>query len=180
MKSNIVYNQKVVITEVIGHHTGPNRKEVVNKTTGEIYASRLDAAKALETCVSNIYAHLRGDIKTCKGYELESLDHTSGNTDSLAKANRKKYDRIAQLEARIAELETDAAIGRAIREAKEAEVKAKANAKLNYDKATEKVERRQRMFDRKLADLQGIDIKLTEAKEEQRKAWEIMMQFEEA
>lgn len=175
----INFNNQVVLTEVLGHRTHHSCKQVVNKTTGEVYASATDAAEALSSTVGNVSQCCLGVIKTVKGNELEYIDHTSGNVNSLAKANRAKHDRIAKLEARIAELEADAAVGRAIREANEAKAKAKENAQTAYDKATAKVERRQRMYDRKFAELQEIDVKLTEAKEEQHEAWEVLMKFED-
>lgn len=41
-------NNGVTINEVLGKRTRHNCKPIINKTTGEIYASMLDAAEALE------------------------------------------------------------------------------------------------------------------------------------
>lgn len=174
----INFNNQVVLTEVLGHRTHHSCKQVVNKTTGKVYASATDAAEALGSNVGNVSQCCLGIIKTVKGNELEYLDHTSGNINSLAKVIRAKQDRITELEAQIAKLEADAAVGRTIREAKEAEAKAKETARTTYDKAVARYERRKKMVERKDAELQALVARLMAAETEMNEAWEILMKFE--
>lgn len=179
MNSNIIFNSQVTLTEVIGHPTNRNCKQIVNKTTGTIYASGKHTAKVLGVTPAAVYRVCNNPGATCKGNELEYLDHTSGNTGSLTKAIRNKNSRVAKLEARIAELEADAAVGRAIREAQEAKAKAKENAQTAYDKATAKLERRTRMVERRDAEYQEAVRKMMEAETEVKEAFEALMKLKE-
>ncbi len=50
------------------------RKPVRNTSTGEVYPSQADAAKALGVTEAAINAHLRGKLKTVKGTVLERIE----------------------------------------------------------------------------------------------------------
>ena len=145
-------NNSTIITEAIGNRTHHSCKPVINRTTGEVYASATDAAEQLGATIDAVSMCCRGKLKSCKGNRLEYLNKTSGNVDSLTKE-------IQKLRAKIESMEEDAAVGRAIREAEEAKQKAEEkrlaeidNAKLAVIKAREKVERRDRMVERRKAD----------------------------
>lgn len=122
-------NGESIIKNAIGTRTSKLCKPVINKTTGEVYASALDAAEALGVFRTAISAVCRGKIKTCKGYKLEYVKHASENVDSLTA-------QIRALNAKIAEMEADAAVGRAIREKEEAARKAEED-RLNEISTTE-------------------------------------------
>lgn len=144
----IKINNDAIMTDVFGRHTFPNCKPVINKTTGEIYASALDAAEALNVHHTAVSHACRGTMKTCKGFRLEYLDKTSGNVDSLA-------SEIRRLRAENERLKADASIGRAIREAQEAQQKEVDNAQLVLEKAKAKFERCEAMVIRKETEYQN-------------------------
>lgn len=77
--------QKATNVNVTGHHSNKNCKAVYNITTGEIYASGLDAANALEIDPSCVSAALTGKSKTCKGMRLclvsKIMEHLEEITD---------------------------------------------------------------------------------------------------
>lgn len=132
---NIIIHDKATI-KANGTHTHHSCKPVINKTTGDVYASATDAAKALEVSIWSVSCACLGKIKTCKGNRLEYVKHASENVDSLAAE-------IRALNAKIAELEADAAVGRAIREKEEAARKAEEE-RLNEIEATEAILEKER------------------------------------
>lgn len=140
-------NNGVTINEVLGYRTYSLCKPVVNKTTGEIYASVLDAADMLGCTHSLVSQACRGRVKTCKGYRLEYVDNTSGNVDSLTSEIRK-------LRAENERLKADAEIGRAIRKEQEKQSKAIESAMIAVDKAITKFERCKATVERKEAEYQ--------------------------
>lgn len=140
-------NNKISLNEVLGHHTHHACKPVINKTTGEIYASATDAAEILGVTTTIVSNACLGVVKSCKGYKLEYLDKTSGNVDSLTAEIRK-------LRAENERLKADAEIGKAIREEKERKAHAVEAAKLALKNATEKFERRKSLVARKEAEYQ--------------------------
>lgn len=158
-------NNSSTITEVLGNRTHHSCKPVINKTTGEVYASATDAAEALGITVKYVSMCCHGKLNSCKGNRLSYLSHTSENVDELTA-------QIRILNAKIAELEEDAAVGRAIREEQEAARKADEERQNAIAKAEAKLERRRRIVaaaeekymlavqrfsdaERELADLKG-------------------------
>ena len=147
-------NNKSTLTNVEGTRTHHSCKPVINRTTGYVYASATDAAEALGGYVSDISKCCLGKIPHYKGNKLEYVSHTSENVDSLTAE-------IRALHAKMAELEADAAVGRAIREEQEAKRKAEEERqkgietlKANIAKETERKLRRQRIVEQKEAEAQ--------------------------
>lgn len=147
-------NGESTITNTIGTRTHWSCKPVINKTTGEVYASAIDASEALGCCAELVSACCRGKLKTCKGYKLEYVKHASENVDSLTA-------QIRALNAKIAAMEADAAVGRAIREAEEAVRKAEedrlneiATTELSLEKERKRLVHREEIIKRKDAELQ--------------------------
>lgn len=140
-------NNNVTINGTLGHHTHHLCKPVINRTTGDIYASATDAAEALGVCIHAVSDTCLGKVKSCKGNKLEYLDKTSGNVDSLTAEIRK-------LRAEVKQLKADAEVGRAIREEKEKQTRAIEAAKFTLEKANEKLERRKSIVERKEAEYQ--------------------------
>lgn len=162
-------NNNSTITEVLGNRTNRLCKPVINKTTGEVYASATDAAEAIGVTVHCVSHCCLGKTKSCKGNRLSYLSHTSENVDELTA-------QIRILNAKIAELEEDAAVGRAVREEQEAARKAEEERNAAIAKAEAKLERCRRIVaaaeekymlalqrftdaERELSDLKGDDNK---------------------
>lgn len=162
-------NNSSIITEVLGNRTHHSCKPVINKTTGVVYASATDAAEALGASVHCVSYCCLGKIKSCKGNHLSYLSLTSENVDELTA-------RIRILNAKVTELEADAAVGRAVREEQEAARKAEEERNAAIAKAEAKLERRRRIVaaaeekymlalqrftdaERELSDLKGDDNK---------------------
>lgn len=140
-------NNNVSLNTVLGHQTHHACKPVINKTTGEIYASATDAAEILGVTTNIISNACLGVVKSCKGNRLEYLDKTSGNVNSLTEEIRK-------LRAENERLRADAEIGKVIREEKERKTRAIEAARLALKNATEKFERRKSIVARKDAEYQ--------------------------
>ena len=94
---NININNPVSIQNVLGTHTHYLCKPVINITTGEVYASALDAAKILNVAASTVSYACTGRLRVCKGYELRYIDHASGNINVLLAEIRKLYAENEQL-----------------------------------------------------------------------------------
>ena len=156
-------NNNVSLNTVLGHHTHHACKPVINKTTGDIYASAADAAEILGVNPVVISNACLGIAKTCKGNRLEYLDKTSGNVNSLTEEIRK-------LRAENERLKADAEIGKAIREEKEKKIKAIEAAKLALENATAKFERRKNLVARKEAEYQMALSRYTAAETEMHEA----------
>lgn len=105
---NININNPVSIQNVLGTHVHHLCKPVINLTTGEVYASALDAAKILNVSKSTVSYACTGRLRMCKGYELRYVDHASGNINVLLAEIRKLY-------AENEQLRKDAKIGRYLR-----------------------------------------------------------------
>lgn len=156
-------NNGATINEVLGYRTDPRCKLVINKTSGLVYASTLDAADALGCTNSMISAACRGLIRTCKGNRLEYVDKTSGNVDSLT-------SEIRRLLAENERLNADAAIGRAIREEREVKQKQVDNARLVLEKANAKFERCKATVERKEAEYYAAIDRYSAAEKEMHEA----------
>lgn len=174
MKRNITINKETILEEAIGTRTHHSCKPVINRTTGEMYASATDAAEALGVSVYTVSGCCTGKAKTCKGNKLEYVDHVSGNVNSLTAE-------IRILKAKLAEMEEDAAVGRAIREEKEAIRKAEEKrlndieeTKQALIKADEKIARRTRIVENAEAQYQLAVSRLMKAENEKK---ELTMQL---
>ena len=88
---------------VTGHHTNKNCKAVYNITTGEIYASGVDAANALEVDPSCISTVLTGKSKTCKGMRFCLVSRMMENLAEITEANRIRAAKILAYDTMMAE-----------------------------------------------------------------------------
>lgn len=152
-------NNNVTINETLGHHTHHCCKPVINRTTGDIYASATDAAEMLGVDIRSVSLACLGKVKSCKGNRLEYLDRTSGNVSSLAAEIRRLYAENEQLKA-------DAKIGRAIREKQEAKRKAEEERNAAIAKLEAKLERRKRIVERVDAEYQNAVRRMMETEKE--------------
>lgn len=175
---NLNANSHVSATEVIGHRTRSNCKAVINYTTGELYASAMDAAEHLGVTLDAVSACCRGKLKTCKGNALKYVHSASGNIDMMAETIRR-------LRAENEQLKADAEVGRAIREQQEAERKAEEarlktieDARVAYNKAKNKFERRQRMVEREEEKYQDVVRRYMEAETEMQEALANLLKLE--
>lgn len=164
MQLNI--NKESNLSNVIGTHTHHSCKPVINLTTGVVYASATDAAEALGTSLDVISRCCCGRAKACKGNELQYVQRTSDNVDALVA-------QIRCLTAKLTALEADAAVGRAIREAEEAERKAKEDHENALNEAhdaiaklTARLERRKQIVERKEAECQTAVTRMMETERE--------------
>ena len=168
MRLNV--NNSTSLEEVLGNRTHHSCKPVICIDTGEVFASATDAAEAIGTNIWSMSCCCLGKTKTVKGKRFCYVSKTSENLDVLTTFIRAQN-------ARIAELESDAAIGRAIREEQEAKQKAEekrlsiiADARELVENLTNKLERRQRMVERKEADYMHAIDRYTETEKELREA----------
>lgn len=95
--------QKASNVNVTGHHSSKNCKAVYNITTGEIYASGLDAAKILETDHSSVSNVITGRSKTCKGMRLCLVSKMMEHLEEITEQNRIRAEKVAAYDKMIAE-----------------------------------------------------------------------------
>lgn len=152
-------NNNVTINEALGHRAHHSCKPVINRTTGDIYASATDAAEALGVSVHSVSVACLGGSKSCKGNKLEYLDRTSGNVNSLAAEIRR-------LHAENERLKADAEIGRVIREEQEKKHKAEEERNATIAKLEAKLERRKRIVERIDANLQDAVRRMMETEKQ--------------
>lgn len=159
-------NNPATINETLGNRTHHCCKPVICIDTGEVFASATDAAEAMNVTPWAMSACCTGKVRTVKGKHFCYVSKTSENLDVLTTFIRAQN-------ARIAEMEADAAIGRVIREeqeaarkAEETRLKAIEDAKLALENANNKLTRRKRMVERKEADYMAAIDRYTEAEKE--------------
>ena len=97
--------QNATNVSVTGHHSNKNCKAVYNISTGEIYASGIDAANTLGTDPSCVSAALTGKSKTCKGMRLCLVSKIMENLEEITEQNRIRITKVAAYDAMIEEQE---------------------------------------------------------------------------
>ena len=108
-----------------GNHTNGNAKAVFCITTGNVYASTIDAAEKIGCSQNNVSTAARGKIKTCKGLRLCYVSHITEHLDEIAECARARQTKVTAYNAIIAEQT------------------ARANAQANYEKALARREKLQ-------------------------------------
>lgn len=94
--------QKASNVHVDGHHRNNNCKAVYNITTGEIYASGLDAANALGIDPSCVSAVLTGKSKTCKGMRFCFVSKMMENLEEITEQNRIRTTKVTAYDTMMA------------------------------------------------------------------------------
>lgn len=84
---------------VVGHRTSKNCKAVYNITTGEIYASCLDAAEAIGSTHGAASQALTGKTKTCKGMRLCYVSKMMDHLEEITEMNRIRAAKVAAYDA---------------------------------------------------------------------------------
>ena len=118
MKIKLQSDSKV---NAVGEHFNGNAKPVYCISTGEIFASVTDAAKAIGSSTNNLSAHLTGVTSHCKGKRLCYLSKVTEHLTEIASEFRIRNEKVKAYDKMIAEQE-------AIRKANEELAKHKANA----------------------------------------------------
>jgi hypothetical protein len=95
--------QKASTVNVTGHHNNKNCKAVYNITTGEIYASGIDAANALGVDPASVSGALTGKSKTCKGMRLCLVSKMIEHLGEITEQNRIRNAKIEAYDTMIAE-----------------------------------------------------------------------------
>lgn len=127
--------QNATNVNVIGHRNNKNCKAVYNITTGEIYASGLDAAHAIGADRSSVSNTLTGRTKSCMGMRLCLVSKIMENLEEITEQNRIRAEKVAAYDAMIAKQNA----------AKEAEEKL-AIHRANCEKLRAKLEREMQMM----------------------------------
>lgn len=103
-----------------GEHFNGNAKPVFCITTGEVFASVTDAAKAVGSSQNNLSAHLAGITSHCKGKHFCFISKVTEHLDEIASEFRIRSKKVAAYDKIIAEQE-------AVKKANEEFAKHKAN-----------------------------------------------------
>ena len=86
---------------VNGHHSHKNCKPVYCITTGEIYASTIDAANAEGVTQSTMSGALVGRLKTCNGKRFCFVSKMMEHLEEINNANRSRVAKVAAYDADI-------------------------------------------------------------------------------
>ena len=84
---------------VVGKRTSKNCKAVYNITTGEIYASCLDAADAIGATLAAVSSALNGRTNKCKGMRLCFVSKMMEHLEEITEANRIRAAKVAAYDA---------------------------------------------------------------------------------
>ncbi len=112
-----------------GISTNGNRKYVFCITTGEIFTSVKDTAKAIKSSQSNLSAHLAGLTAHCKGMRLCFLSDVTEHLDEIASEFRIRSEKVAAYDKILAEQEAIRKANEELARRKEELAKHKANIK---------------------------------------------------
>ena len=171
-------NHPATINGTIGNRTHHSCKPVICIDSGEVFASCTDAAEAMGVTTTSMSNCLTGKQRSIKGKHFCYVSKTSENLDVLTTFIRTQN-------AKMAELEADAAVGRAIREEQEAKRKAEEkhlsiieDARELVAKLTNKLDRRKCMVERKEADYMVAIDRYTETEKELRDAEMKLLELE--
>lgn len=95
--------QNATNVNAIGHRNSKNCKAVYNITTGEIYASGIDAANALNVDPASVSGALTGKAKTCKGMRLCLVSRMMEYLEEIIEQNRIRIAKVSAYDAMMAE-----------------------------------------------------------------------------
>jgi multidrug resistance efflux pump len=87
---------------VVGKRTSKNCKAVYNITTGEIYASCLDAADAIGATLASVSNALNGKTNKCKGMRLCFVSKMMEHLEEINQSNRDRIAKVAAYDADVA------------------------------------------------------------------------------
>ena len=110
-----------------GEHFNGNAKPVFCITTGEVFASVVDAAKAIGSSQNNLSAHLNGITSHCKGKRLCFISKVTEHLDEIATEFRIRSEKVAAYDKILAEQEAAKRAAEELVRCKEELAKHKAN-----------------------------------------------------
>ena len=125
-----------------GEHFNGNTKPVFCITTGEVFASVTDAAKAVGSSQNNLSAHLAGITSHCKGKHFCFISKVTEHLDEIASEFRIRSEKVAAYDKIIAEQE-------AVKKANEEFAKHKAN-----------IEKLRKQLEKEMASMQEAEAQL--------------------
>lgn len=108
-----------------GNHIRGNAKAIFCITTGNVYASTIDAAEKIGCSQSNVSWAARNEGKTCKGVRICYMSEITEHLEEIAECARARQEKVTAYDAIIAEQS------------------ARANAQANLEKAMARREKLQ-------------------------------------
>ena len=112
-----------------GEHFNGNAKPVFCITTGEVFASVTDAAKAVGSSQNNLSAHLAGITSHCKGKRFCFISKVTEHLDEIAIEFRTRSEKVAAYDKILAEQEAIRKANEELARRKEEIAKHKENIK---------------------------------------------------
>ena len=134
--------QNTSSVKATGEHFNGNAKHVFCITTGEVFASVTDAAKAVGSSQNNLSAHLAGITNHCKGKRFCFISKVTEHLDEIASEFRIRNEKVAAYDKIIA---------------KQAAIK-KANEE--FAKHKENIERLRAQLEKETASMQAAEAQL--------------------
>lgn len=122
-----VTNKSEIIAQ--GQSINGNRKPVFCITTGEIFASVIDTAKAIGSAQSTLSTHLAGITAHCKGMRFCFLSEVTEHLDEIATEFRIRNEKVEAYNKILAEQEAIRKANEERERRKEELAKHKANIK---------------------------------------------------
>lgn len=166
---NLTIKEKATI-EANGKLNSRRCKPVICIDTGEVYTSATDAAEANETTIWSISTACLGKNKTAKGkrycYVQDFPEHLSDITSRISAMNKGYAEMMEKAKAYDAMIAEQEAKAKAEEDARKAKEKAEADRQKAIEKATERLERRRTLYERKHHELDEIYQSMLDAERE--------------
>ena len=145
-------------------------KPVICIDTGEVYTSATDAAQDNGTTIYGISTVCLGKAKTANGkrfcYVQDFPEHLSDITSRISAMNKGYAEMMEKAKAYDAILAEQEAKAKAEEDARKAKEKAEADRQKAIEKATERLERRRALYERKHRELDEIYQNMLDAERE--------------
>lgn len=167
-------SENMTMKDTLGHKIDKRCKDVWSTNKGKHWSSAKACAEELGVKVASVYQCCNGFVLTCKGHELSYEENVSEVREKQSKTIDAQNKELAKKNERIAELERKAALWDAYDAEQKAARKAEENRIKAIESADKKVARRQRMYDRKMEEVQHAYARLMEAKDERNALGEAM------
>lgn len=156
----------MTMNDSLGHKVDKRCKKIWCVTEAKLYNSVMEFAEAHKLNPYSVYCAINKKRTTCNGLKITYEEDVAKTQNIMADDISEKNAEIAKLKAEMEALKADAELGRKVRLEQEAARKAEEERQNAIAKAKAKLERRQRVHDRKANELMIAVARLEEAQHE--------------
>lgn len=164
----------MTMNDSLGHKVDKRCKKIWCVTEAKLYNSVTEFADVHKMPRQSVYDAIIKKRTTCNGLKITYEEDVAKTQNIMADDISEKNAEIAKLKAEMEALKADAELGRKTRLEQEAARKAEENRIKAIKKADNKVELRQRTYDRKMEEAKHAYARLMEAKQARQELGEAM------